>query len=483
MAKWWIHALAIAASCAVAAAPAQAERIPVLGAGKRADPGVSAIDRTPVPPHRAVRSRALAAAGPRTLEVLDRLRDRGEIDAAAHRAYRREYKRDKAFAAKLEGAREIAMRGALTNVDQIAARGQLTASRLPALWLILQRNREWWSTGPLLTPGQRVSFPKTELVFEYVSGEGLQIHPLANFGKLNALWRSKVDRDRMRELMEELLAVAAWRSGARAWEYYYDFGGGAPPWVSSLSQGTGLQSLARAATKAGVGADVLPDLAKGVKVFQRRTPQGVRVPVAGPGDHYAQYSFAPDLRILNGFVQSLVGLYDFAALAADDTARRLFEAGDDRAAVEIPTYDTGAWSLYLRGTSQRESDLNYHVVLRDFLTSLCDRTQERVPCTAEANFTRYLDEAPVLRVLTRSMTAGKPGRVRFRLSKIASVTISLARGGRTVYTSSATRAYGKHALTVTPPKTARAYDVTATATDLAGNAATTTASIEIRRRK
>ncbi|MEJ7892520.1 MAG: D-glucuronyl C5-epimerase family protein [Solirubrobacteraceae bacterium] len=478
-----IHLLATLALAVSWAVEARADEIPVLGAGKRADPGVRAIDRTPVPPHSRVRPTALSAQGPSTLDVLKRLYRQGEIDQIAYQGYREEYQDDKAFAAKLEGAREIAMRGALTNVDQIAARGQLTASRLEPLWLILQRNREWWSTGPLLVPGQRVSFPKTELVFEYVSGEGLQIHPLANFGKLNALWRSRVDRDRMRELMDELLAVAAWRSGSRAWEYYYDFGGGAPPWVSSLSQGTGLQSLARAATKAGVAADVLPELAKGVKVFQRRTPAGVRVPVAGPGDHYAQYSFAPDLRILNGFIQSLVGLYDFATLAADDTARALFEAGDDRAAVEIPTYDTGAWSLYSRGTSRRESNLNYHVVLRDFLTSLCDRTQERVPCGAEANFTRYLEESPVVRVRTRRLSPGEPGSVRFSLSKIASVAVALERGGRTVYSSSTTRAYGRHALAVTPPKTARAYDVTTTATDLAGNSATTTARIAIRPRK
>ena len=59
-----------------------------------------------------------------------------------------------------------------------------------------------------------------------VGGQGLQIHPLANFGKLNALWRSRRDAARMAALLQELLALPAQRAGGLAWEYYFDFGGG-----------------------------------------------------------------------------------------------------------------------------------------------------------------------------------------------------------------------------------------------------------------
>ena len=38
-----------------------------------------------------------------------------------------------------------------------------------------------------------------------------------------------------------------------------------------------------------------------------------------------------------------------------------------RAAREVPAFDTGAWSLYSRGTVTHESDLGYHTLLRDFL--------------------------------------------------------------------------------------------------------------------
>ena len=114
-------------------------------------------------------------------------------------------------------------------------------------------------------------------------------------------------------------------------------------------------------------------------MFERPTPSGVRV-ATPDGAHYALYSFAPGLRVLNGFVQSLVGLYDYASLTGDQRGRALFDAGDATARVEVPRYDTGAWSLYARGTTTRESDLSYHVLLRDFLTQLCRRTADPVYC-------------------------------------------------------------------------------------------------------
>ena len=162
------------------------------------------------------------------------------------------------------------------------------------------------------------------------------------------------------------MPLATERAGGLAWEYLFPFDGQDPPWVSSLAQGTGLQAMARAATRLQRQADVFPIALRGLGIFETAPPAGVRVP-AGNGAHYLQYSGLPRLFIINGFVQSLVGLYDFAALTGDATARSLFDAGDLAARKEVPTFDTGAWSLYSRGSSQHESDLGYHKLLRDFL--------------------------------------------------------------------------------------------------------------------
>ena len=49
------------------------------------------------------------------------------------------------------------------------------------------------------------------------------------------------------------------------------------------------------------------------------------VATTGPlgGTHYLQYSFAPRLFIFNAFLQSVIGLYDYADITGDATASRL----------------------------------------------------------------------------------------------------------------------------------------------------------------
>ena len=79
-----------------------------------------------------------------------------------------------------------------------------------------------------------------------------------------------------------------------------------------------------------------------------------------------------------------------ANLTGDATAQSLFEDGDRAARAEVPTFDTGAWSLYSRGSITRESDLGYHKLLIDFLKALCGRTAAVEYYAAEQHFNEYL---------------------------------------------------------------------------------------------
>ncbi len=294
---------------------------------------------------------------------------------------------------KLNGARKVELGAVVATLEDVAARGQLTPSRLAPMFLTLSRNVEWWTKGPLLASGRRVGFEGSQIVWQYYPRAGIQIQVLGTFGKVNALWSSR-QNTALGQAVDELLPLAAERAGGIAWEYYFPYRAGKAPWVSSLAQGTALQALARAATRLNRREQVFPYTSRGLGIFERPAPDGVRVP-AGDGVHYAQYSFEPQLRILNGFIQSLVGLYDYGRLAVDDRAKALYAEGERRARQEVPTYDTGAWSLYSRGSVEHESDLGYHTLLRDFLTSLCNRTQEVAYCGARDHFTTYLTTPPV----------------------------------------------------------------------------------------
>ena len=152
------------------------------------------------------------------------------------------------------GDREAAARDAARRAGRghghhphIAATHQLTPSRLPAC---SRRSRPTCSggpTGPLLTGGQRVEFAGSQLVWEYYPGEGIQLQVLGSFGKADGLYTARPRRyPAMEQLLAEIIPLASQRGGGLAWEYYFPFDGGAPPWTSAMSQATGLEALTRA---------------------------------------------------------------------------------------------------------------------------------------------------------------------------------------------------------------------------------------------
>ena len=414
---------------------------------------------------------------------LTRLYAAGSIDQATYDIDRAIHADVKRRIRSLTGARKLQLAGALATVEDMAARGQLRAGRLYPLFLTLQRNAEWWSAEPLLVGGQRVTFEGSELVWQYVPGQGIQLHPLANFGKLNAYAKgSKRNNARNTVLLDELLSVAVPRGGGLAWEYYFTFDGGKPPWVSGLAQGTGLQAIARSAAKLGRMPELLPRIQEGLKLFEQAPPTGVRVPTEdGSGVHYAQYSFWPSLHIINGFVQSLVGLYDVASLTGDPRAAQLFADGELAARREVPAFDTGAWSLYSRGAITRESDLGYHTLLRDFLTELCKRTGSAVYCGAETHFTEYLTVPPALALKTLRVRGGTASVLKFTLSKIsrATITVTAPSGKQVLAVAAGTVGRGTRSVSWTVPRKAGAYVMRVDATDLAGNAASVEGPVEV----
>jgi hypothetical protein len=346
---------------------------------------------TPDPPA------AQSAAGGEVKQALTRARRNGRISERQHRRFTR----------ILNDAHALYDRGSvgercrsqvarvLSVMSTIAARGGLSASRMPALFLQLKRNIEFWEKEPDIRLGERVSFGKDPLLLQHYAGYGLQIQPLGNFGKANGLWTECQERPRdckkemLHALLTSMLRVSSRRAGFRAWEYWFPFGGGYPPWASGMAQATGMQALARGATFFGEPR-FMTAAENALTLFRKPPPVGVRVS-SGRGYHYVLYSFAPGLRVLNAFLQAITGLHDYAGLNKDRRARRLFLAGDRAARRETPRYDTGSWSYYAL-PNRNLSTWDYHVLVTGFLENLCERTGARVYCRTGRRFARYSRE-------------------------------------------------------------------------------------------
>jgi hypothetical protein len=417
-------------------------------------------------------------AGERTARgELARLYRRRLIGRAAYHRYVASLNSALTAVTRLRGARAAELEAVLENLHNIAAAGMLTASRLPALFLTLDRNRQWWSSGPFLSSGQRVEFKGSDIVWQYYPGQGIELQVLGSFGK--AQWFCAAGAKyatECRRMVAELIPLAAHRAGGLVWEYYFRFGGGVPPWTSAMSQGTALQTLADAYTTLG-DTSYLEIAREALPLFGVGPPNGVAIRT-GLGLRFVEYSFAParSQDVLNGFLQSLIGLSDYARTSGDRTAARLFAAGDAEARAEVPQFDTGAWSLYQPG---EEDSLNYHVLVTGFLQQLCKITKAPVYCKTASNFKRYLKIPPALELLTGQLRADRSAALRFYVSKISRVGVTLRRDGRTVFQTSADFTYGDHVFALPALAHAGRYDVTLDATDLAGNYGHTTQQLRV----
>jgi D-glucuronyl C5-epimerase C-terminus len=473
-----------------------------------------------------------AAARMSVTSALSRLERGGTITPAEYAQYRASYASVKRSLGKLSGTRHSELGAVVANVQAIAASGGFIPSRLPALFLTLERNRQWWTTEQLLSSGVRVSFPGSRLVWEYYPGQGIEIQWLGTFGEANGYYLSGHENSNLRQLLGEALPLATARAGGIAWEYLFSFDGGQPPWTSGLSQGTAVQVLARAWSRLKEPA-YLTAAQRALGVFEASPPRGVRVRTAA-GANYAEYTYAPSDRILNGFIQALVGLYDYTSITKDPLGLTLFEAGDAEARVELPRYDTGAWSRYDQYT---ESSLNYHELLTEFLQHLCSRARKGPPlitspapappaattstptttppatggtgagttttpattttttpvptgapiaadeiyCSTAQRFSAEERTPPVISLLTIKLRAGTRAGVQVSLSKISTVSMTIRQAGRVVWTNSATLEGGKPRLLWITPAAGGTFGVTLSASDLTGNFSTAQGTITVER--
>jgi D-glucuronyl C5-epimerase C-terminus len=359
----------------------------------RNDPPTLALTPKPPPAYRSHATRARSAASSRTpASELARLRRLHRISNGSYQKYSGILGAAASAAKRLGGTPRRELQAVINNLYHMAAAGSLTPNRLPVLFLTLDRNRQWWSRGRVPGDGDIVGFSGSQLDWEYYPGQGIELQPLATFGK--AQWwftHGRQDYSKGRSLMSELIPLASRRAGGMTWEYYFYFDGGVPPWTSAMSQGTALQALADGYKALGdrsylrLGASALP-------VFTKTPSLGVGVPTR-IGVRYVQYTFDSSRgdEIINAFLQSLIGLGTFAQISGNQQAQHLFNAGNAEAKAEVPSFDTGSWSLYQPG--QKDS-LSYHQLVTGFLQKLCSMTNAQVYCTTASHFQAYAKHPP-----------------------------------------------------------------------------------------
>ncbi|HWC28060.1 MAG TPA: D-glucuronyl C5-epimerase family protein [Solirubrobacteraceae bacterium] len=415
-------------------APPRAAAAPPVALAEARDPDVDgARARAAERRRRAADRRAEARRLRRSRSVRGALRRAWLARAISRRRYeslRHMWWRANRDVRRLSGTRRAELAAVLGMAERLARARILTVGRLDAVFLTIRRNRELWTGRPLPRPGARMTFGGDPVVFEYYSGRGLAIQPLASFGRANALAaqclrRSSRYRCRpraLRRLLRRMVALGSERGGFLAWEYLVPFGGGAPPWISAMTQATGAQALARGRRALG-DRRFARAARRALGAFDRSPPLGVAVR-SRHGVRYAMYSFARRLRIYNGELQALIGLRDVARILHSRRAQRLYLRGEPLARRSVRALDTGAWSLYSEGGA--ESTLGYHRLVAGFLDGLCSRTGRRTYCAGGRRLARYVREPPRVRVRSApKLRARRRTAITLELSKISDVTLQV----------------------------------------------------------
>jgi hypothetical protein len=192
-----------------------------------------------------------------------------------------------------------------------------------------------------------------------------------------------------------------------------------------MAQATGIEALTNAYLATGNHA-FLNDAHQALPLLETKPPEGVAVKTS-LGTRYLQYSFTPGTDIINAFLQTLLGLYDYAQTSSDPTAVSLYNAGNRQAQAELQSFVIGGWSLYQPGQAD---NLNYHELVTGFLQLLCQKTTISAYCGTYQKFEGDLLTKPQLTLQTTSAPAKKKFNLQFQVSKYASVGVTLRQGSK-----------------------------------------------------
>lgn len=121
-------------------------------------------------------------------------------------------------------------------------------------------------------------------------------------------------------------------------------------WYSAMGQGHAISLLARAYFHSMGDTKYLRAAINGLKPFRVPSRQGgVLAKFMGKFEWYEEYPTTPASFVLNGFIYSLLGLYDLNATAPKNLSREaglLFDQGMVSLKKMLLMYDTGSGSIY-----------------------------------------------------------------------------------------------------------------------------------------
>ena len=383
------------------------------------------------------------------LHAVSRAVKSGRIDAPTAASARTEIARAARLIRGLPAGRGWHVAVALSELA--AFDGRMTEPRMLALVGQLKANNDYFALH--WAPADKTDITDTEgIVYRYFSGRCFELHPLADFGALNARIAAG-DAAGTEALADALIARGVFQHGGGVgWEYYFDFSGGRAPWLSGMAQAVAAQAFARAATLVPQRSTAYLRAAHNAYDL---IPRKLLTDVAA-GPWIRLYAFQ-SLAVLNAQLQTVVSLRDYATATEDTAAATLATRMQNAAAATLPRFDTGYWTYY--SLARDPSPLDYQQYVVQLLAKLSPSDPRFA--AARTRIAAYATQPPAFMVANATAL----GALRLWVSKPSTVQIDSATGP----TRRISLAGGWTTIAGKEPTRPGVYPVRVTATDWAGN--------------
>jgi hypothetical protein len=165
-----------------------------------------------------------------------------------------------------------------------------------------------------------------------------------------------------------------------------------PPWISAMSQGLAISALLRAHRHTRQGP-YLESAARAIRAFELGAAEGGCRELDAQGNVWYEEtpSTAPggSAHILNGFIFSLWGLYDYVRVTQDARSQELLQEGIATLQNTAAQFDTGFWTRYSVTPRQYLASRFYHKVHIDGMTIFHALTEDARFSTWARRWTAY----------------------------------------------------------------------------------------------
>ena len=164
----------------------------------------------------------------------------------------------------------------------------------------------------------------------------------------------------------KFIKMADWfmRSPNACWEYRFDWGSLKAPWLSCMAQGEGISVLCRAYIHTGDDGYLQQAVRAIEPMCHPVASGGVRSTLQDGQPFLEEYPFATSpAHTLNGFLYSLIGLVELAALRPETAEHVGLSSLVSALTTNLHLWDLEGWSAYDVGTSlghRNYATLDYH---------------------------------------------------------------------------------------------------------------------------